>query len=107
METEERPCDLCPWSGQPIYKTIYRDEQKFNVCIDCYMKTIEEVFKNLVEDEHERGKLIIRELRRTKKLNKRLEWDIDRPPLIDNRPPSEGEYFLENYQGLMELKNRP
>jgi hypothetical protein len=107
METEEWPCDLCTWSGESIYKTICYNEQRFNVCIDCYVKIIEEILEKSVEDEHERGKLIIQEFKLTKKLNKRIEWDIDRPPLIDNRPPSNGHYFPENYQGLMELKNRP
>lgn len=107
MEPEEGPCDLCPWSGQSTYKIICHDEQRFNVCIDCYAKIIEEILEKLVEDEHERRKLIIQEFKQTKKLNKRLEWDIDRPPLIDNRPSSYGHHVPETYQGLMELKNRP
>ena len=107
METEEQSCDLCYWTGKPAWKTLSPGEESFNICVDCYMKIIEEILEKLVGDEHERGSLIIQEFKKTKELNRRLEWDFDRPPLIDSGPLSYEDYFPEDYQGLIEFKRRP
>ena len=106
METKERSCDLCSWSHKPARKTISLSEKTFNVCVDCYVKIIEEVLYKFVEDEHERVKLIIQEFRKAQELNRRLEWDFERPPLIDSGPLSYDDYFPEVYQGLIEFKHR-
>lgn len=106
METEERLCDLCPWSGKPAFRIISDCEERFNVCVDCYVRIIEEVFEKLVEDEHKRGKLILEQYKRAEELNKRLEWDFDRPALIDCRMPSDEEFLPEHLQGFMRLKQR-
>jgi hypothetical protein len=60
----------------------------------------------LVEDEHKRGKLILEQYKRAEELNKRLEWDFDRPALIDCRMPSDEEFLPEHLQGFMRLKQR-
>lgn len=106
METEERPCDLCPWSGNQVFTIISHSEESFNVCVDCYVKIIEEIFEKLVEDEHERGKLILEQYKTAEELNKRLEWDFDRPALIDCRTPSDEEFLPEHLQGLIRFKQR-
>ena len=107
METEERCCDLCYWSHKPARKTISLSEETFDVCIECYVRIIEEILDKLVEDEHERGILIIQEFEKVQELNRRLEWDFERPPLIDSGPLSYDDYFPEVYQGLIEFKRRP
>ena len=106
METKERSCDLCYWSHKPARKTILLSEETFDVCIDCYVRIIERILDKLVEDEQERVKLIIQEFRKAQELNRRLEWDFERPPLIDSAP-SCGDYFPEVYEGLIEFKQRP
>ena len=39
-------------------------------------------------------------------LSKRLEWDFDRPALIDCRMPFDEEFLPEHPQGLMRFKDR-
>jgi len=106
METEERPCNLCHWIDKPAFRTILWGEEGVNVCIDCYVKMVEEILDALVEDEHERGKLILEQYKRAEELNKRLEWDFDRPALIDCRTLSDEEFLPEHLQGLMRFKQR-
>ncbi len=106
METEERPCNLCQQIDKPALRTILWGEEEVNVCIDCYVKMVEEILDALVEDEHERGKLILEQYKRAEELNKRLEWDFDRPALIDCRTPSDEELLPEHLQGLMRFKQR-
>ena len=106
METEELSCDLCCWSHKPARKTIPLSEETLNVCVDCYVKIIEEILDKLVEDEDERERLIIQEFEKVKELNRRLEWDFERPPLIDSGRLSYDDYFPEAYQGLIEFKRR-
>lgn len=105
METKERSCDLCYWSHKPARKTISLGEKTFHVCVDCYVKIIERILDKLVEDQDERVKLIIQEFRKGQELNRRLEWDFERPPLIDSGPLSYDDYFPELYQGLIEFKH--
>ena len=85
METEDQPCDLCYWTGKLKYKNISHNEESFNVCVDCYVKIVEEILEALVQDEDEREELMIQEFKKTEELNKRLEWDFERPALIDSR----------------------
>jgi len=106
METEERPCNLCHWIDKPAFRTILWGEEGGNVCIDCYVKMLEEILDALVKDEHERGKLILEEYKRAEELNKRLEWDFDRPALVDCRIPSDEQFLPEHLQGLMRFKQR-
>ena len=107
MEAKGRSCDLCYWSQKPARKKISFSEETFDVCLDCYVKIIEEILDKLVKDEHERVKLIVRQFRKVQELNRRLEWDFERPPLIDSGPLSYDDYFPEVYQGLIEFKHRP
>ena len=84
MDTEQRSCELCYWTGKQAHKSISHGEQSFNVCVDCYVKLVEQILEALVEDKQERRKLLIRVFKETEELNKRLEWDFDRPALIDS-----------------------
>jgi len=45
METEERPCNLCHWIDKPAFRTILWGEEGGNVCIDCYVKMLEEILR--------------------------------------------------------------
>ena len=83
MEMGEQTCYLCDWRGELPLKNISHGEKSFDVCIDCYVKMVEGILEALVQDGHQRGKLMIQEFKKTEELNKRLEWDFDRPPLID------------------------
>lgn len=104
MERDDRSCDLCPWADRPWYRTILLGARKFYVCIDCYVKMIEAILDALVPDEHKRGRLILGEYNKALKLNERLEWDFERPSLIDCGRPPANELQPEHPQGLITME---